>query len=109
MENFALKSWTHRLEAKMDTTAISPLPVLCYASACRLCRFLSAAIVLMSLGLIRRIPMELPAVRALYQENPHFGNRPILVHDRGIAMAFEVFRAVPAVVVRRLVGRWLWS
>jgi len=77
-------------------------PLLFYAGACPLCRLLSRGVVLLSLGAIRRIPLDRAEAEAFFlRDHPESRGKPVLVHGgriaAGAAVLPAILRAVAAV------------
>ncbi|MDP9611075.1 hypothetical protein JOF35_003352 [Streptomyces demainii] len=74
-------------------------PVLFYKATCPPCRSLSRLAVIVSLGVIRRVPIGSDAGRALYARYPGHEGQLILLETRRVTFGRRVFAAVPRVIV----------
>ena len=81
-------------------------PLLFYAGACPLCRFLSRGVVLLSLGAIRRVPLGPAAAEAFFlRDHPEARGKPVLVHGGRVAAGAAVLAAIPRAVAASWFGR----
>jgi hypothetical protein len=75
-------------------------PMLLYAGSCWKCRLLSRLVVIASLGVIRRVPLEIPAWRKFYYEDyPQAQGYPVLFWNGTPHFGAKVFVLTPLVVV----------
>lgn len=75
--------------------------VLLYAGACPKCRFLSALLVKLSLGAMRRLPMEREEARRFYfVEHPEAKGLPALAEGDRFTYGWRVVLAVPRLILR---------
>lgn len=73
---------------------------LFYKQHCPPCRVLSRFVVILSLGAIRRIPLDSEEAEALGHEHPEWRGQLMLLHRERIWFAQEVFRAVPSAIAK---------
>jgi hypothetical protein len=79
--------------------------ILLYAGACPKCRFLSALLVKLAIGSMRRVPMEREEAWHFYfVEHPEAKGLPALVEGERFTYGRRVFFAVP-----RLILQTWWS
>lgn len=77
---------------------------LLYRHSCRKCRVLSAAAVLLSLGTIRRIPLDSSGAEDLYRRFPQTRGKLALVDGPRSWLGWEVFGGAIVTVCRRVAG-----
>ena len=73
---------------------------LLYSNRCPKCRFLSAVLVRMSIGMLRRVPIEGSGSAAFYDQHPEGRGYPALIDEERITTGPAVFMAVPLFVLR---------
>jgi predicted DCC family thiol-disulfide oxidoreductase YuxK len=75
--------------------------VLLYAGACPKCRFLSALLVKLSLGAMRRVAMEREEAKQFYRvEHPDAKGLPALSEGDRFTFGWRVFFAVPRLILQ---------
>jgi predicted DCC family thiol-disulfide oxidoreductase YuxK len=75
--------------------------VLLYAGRCPKCRFLSALLVKLSLGSMRRVPLERDEARQFYRvEHPEAQGLPALSEGERFTFGWRVFFAVPRLILQ---------
>jgi hypothetical protein len=85
-----------------------PRPVLLYAGACPKCRFLSALLVWLSLGSLRRVPLDRPDAEQFYdRDHREARGRPAIVEDRRIIYGWRLILALPRLIARSWWERFL--
>jgi predicted DCC family thiol-disulfide oxidoreductase YuxK len=81
-------------------------PLLFYAGACPLCRLLSRGVVLLSLGAIRRVPLDRAAAEDFFlRDHPQARGKPVLVHGGRVAAGAAVLAAIPRAIAAAWFGR----
>jgi predicted DCC family thiol-disulfide oxidoreductase YuxK len=75
-------------------------PSLFYKATCPPCRQLSRVAVGLSLGHIRRVPLESDEARALYDRYPEHRGQLMLRHGDRVWFGLDVLKAVPGAVLR---------
>ena len=84
-------------------------PLLFYAATCAKCRILSRVLVIATMGVLQREPLDGPTARAWYAGHPEGRGRLMLVRgDQSVVLGRWVYPAVPGVVARAwlAVARW---
>jgi len=74
--------------------------ILLYAGACPKCQFLSSVIVKLSLGAIRRVPMEREEADRFYVEHREARGYPALVEGERFTYGLGVLRSVPRLILQ---------
>ena len=75
--------------------------VLLYAGRCGKCRFLSRAIVLLSLGTIERVPLERQEAEDFYiRKHPQARGNPVLVEGDKLTYGAAVLLSIPRFLLR---------
>jgi predicted DCC family thiol-disulfide oxidoreductase YuxK len=74
--------------------------VLLYAGACPKCRAVSRILIALSLGTMRRVPMEREEAHAFYDARPEARGRPALVAGEELTYGWPVVLAVPRLLAR---------
>jgi hypothetical protein len=72
---------------------------LFYKPYCQPCRFLSRLAVILSLGAIRRVPLDSAEAAALHQQHPEWRGQLLMLGRDGVRIGPQVFRAVPLAVI----------
>lgn len=80
-------------------------PLLLYAGSCPKCRFLSWLVVALSLGVVRRVPLERPEWKRFYEvDHPEARGYPVLFRRGRPVLGARVFWMVPVVLIETWVG-----
>jgi len=74
--------------------------VLLYAQGCPKCRFLSAVLIVLAAGALRRVPLERTEYAGFYEDHPEGRGYPALIDDGRVTAGRAVFAAVPLFVVK---------
>lgn len=74
-------------------------PTLFFKRGCPPCRCMSALVVLLSLGLVTRVPIDSDEARELYRRYPHQEGQLVLLERRRVTFGRRVFLAVPRVLL----------
>jgi len=74
---------------------------LFFKRQCPPCAFVSRLAVVLSLGVIRRVPLDSAQARDFYAQYPALEGMPVLVHGARVVAGPAVFLAIPRVVAVR--------
>lgn len=75
--------------------------LLFFKRQCPPCVVLSRLAVVLSLGAVRRVPLDAAQARDFYAQHPALEGMPVLVHGGRVAAGPAVFLALPRVVAAR--------
>ena len=79
-------------------------PHLFFDGHCPPCRWMSRLAVRLSLGSIRRVPLDSADARALYEAYPHARGQIVLLYRHHMSFGRPVFAALPLVVLTHWFG-----
>ncbi|MEO1087725.1 MAG: hypothetical protein AAFY88_26120 [Acidobacteriota bacterium] len=85
-------------------------PTLFFKPTCPPCGWMSKLAVVLSLGVIRRVPIDSEEAAVIYRDHPGRDGQLMLREGRRVTFQRRVFAAVPRIIVTagpRLVGRRL--
>ena len=84
-------------------------PTLFYKPTCPPCRWMSKAAVVLSMGVIRRVPISSEEAAVIYREHPGREGQLMLRQGRRVSFQRRVFAEVPLILLvtgpRLLAGR----
>jgi hypothetical protein len=78
---------------------VAPRPTLFYKNTCGPCGWMSRLAVVLSLGVIRRQPIDSAAAKALYARYPEHDGQLVLADGDRVTFGRRVFAEVPRVIV----------
>ncbi len=86
----------------MDTVepASERRPRLLFKSTCPPCRRISNLVVLISLGTIRRVPLDSSEARKVYALFPEHEGEPVLINEQQAIFGWQIFIALPVMIMR---------
>ena len=74
-------------------------PTLFYKPTCPPCRWMSKMAVILSLGVIRRVPIDSREAAALYRHHPDNEGQLMLREGTRVTFQRRVFAAVPRIIL----------
>lgn len=74
-------------------------PRLFFKRTCPPCRWMSRLVVVFSLGLVERAPIDSDEAAALYRRHPGHEGQLVLLERRRVTFGRRVFLAVPRIVL----------
>ena len=83
-----------------ERTSSGVRPSLFYKNTCPPCRQLSRVALVLSLGHIRRVPLDSAEAEVIYAEFPDKRGQLMLRHGARVWFGLDVLRAIPMAVVR---------
>lgn len=87
-----------------ERTSSGIRPSLFYKNTCPPCRQLSRVALVLSVGHIRRVPLDSAEADIIYAEYPDKRGQLMLRHGARVWFGLDVLRAIPAAVVRTWLG-----